>query len=197
MPTPVTLFLAIHHALRRDAHRFPVALCAAAGDDERLAAIARHWEEYRTILVHHHDQEDTLLFPQVLAEVPELAEVVAQLAADHHSLDDLLARVDAAFAALPAGTDACGGLCARLAGVLDRHLDLEEEHLVPVMARGAAGGPGPGGGPQNPSFTLPWLVDGLSPDVADDLVAAMPAEWQAELPAWQAAYRAGPVPSAA
>jgi len=197
MSSPTTLFLAIHHALRRDAHRFPVALRAAAGDDERLAAIARHWDEYRTILVHHHDQEDTLLFPQVLVEEPGLAGTVEQLAADHHSLDDLLAQVDSAFAHLPAAAGACADLCARLAAVLDGHLDLEDERLVPVMERGIIDGPAPGGGPQNPSFTLPWLVDGLAADVADDLVAAMPAEWQVELPAWQAAYRAGPVPSAA
>ncbi|HMG40872.1 MAG TPA: hemerythrin domain-containing protein [Acidimicrobiales bacterium] len=192
-PTPVTLFLAIHHALRRDAHRFPVALRAATD----LPRVARHWDQYREILVFHHDQEDALLFPQVLAEAPELAGVVEQLAADHHSLDDLLVRVDAACAALPAGAAACADLVAHLATVLGRHLDLEEEHLVPVMERGTlADGPAPGGGPQNPAFTLPWLADDLAPDVVTALLAAMPADWRSSFPEWQSAYRTGPVPSA-
>src|SRR5687768_1764010 len=86
-PTPTTFFLAVHHALRRDAHRFPAAI--RAGVDP--VAIAGHWARYRAILVGHHEHEDELLFPLVRADHPELTAVVDRLAADHAALDDVLA----------------------------------------------------------------------------------------------------------
>jgi len=191
-PTPTTLFLTIHHALRRDAHRFPAAV--RGGVDP--AAVAAHWSWYRAVLVEHHETEDERLFPPVLAGFPELAPTVEQLAADHHSLDDLLAELDAAFAALPAHADTCAGLCERLAAVLDRHLDREEEQLVPLMERGAVAGP-PGGGPpgeiDGPEILLPWLVDGVDPRVVEGLLAVLPPALQAGFPAWRDAYGAGPL----
>jgi hypothetical protein len=195
-PTPTTLFLTIHHALRRDAHRFPVAL-RAGGD---LAAAEAHWPWYRAVLVEHHETEDERLFPGVLAAFPDLAPTVEQLAAEHLVVDELLADIDTAFADLAARVDTCAALCERLADVLDRHLDREEEWLVPLMARGAVAGP-PGGGPEvgidEPESQLPWLVDGVDPAVVEGLLAVLPPDLRAGFPAWRDAYGSGPLAGAA
>ena len=96
----------------------------------------------------------------------------------------------------------------RLAAVIDAHLDREEEHLVPVMAAGpgpggppsedgpGAGGPpedGPPGGFDDPAFQLPWLADGLDPQVVDGLLSVLPPSFREGFPAWQAAYGTGPL----
>jgi hypothetical protein len=182
-PTPVTTFLAVHHGLRRDAHRY-----AAGGD---IDGLARHWTQYRAILTLHHQQEDDLLFPLLRAREPHLSSVIDRLDAEHHGLDDLLEDLDAAFAAR--STDEAIVLARRLAEMLDRHLDLEEEHLVPVMAPGGDGPGKPEGDPfggLDPAFVLPWMADGLPDDVVAALLAGLPPDLRDAFPAWQAAYDA-------
>lgn len=210
-PTPSTLFLTVHHGLRRDAARFGPAVLAAAAppyDPERLAAVARHWTAYAEVLLEHHRQEDAWAFPQILTAEPALAEVLARLEGEHHALDGLLARLDAAFARLapdPASAPACAALCRELDDVLAAHLDLEEEHLVAVMDAGHvppppredAGAGGAGGvvggasgpfGPIDPAFALPWMVDDLDPSVAAVVMGILPPDLQAAAPDLIAAY---------
>lgn len=198
-PTPSTFFLTVHHALRRDAHRFPAAI--RAGVDP--AVVAGHWTRYRAILVGHHDHEDELLFPVVRAAHPELGPVLDALAAEHEALDDVLAEVDSAYAGIATDARRAAAAAERLADVVARHLDREEEHLVPVMERdgaeataGAAGPPpdaGPRDGFDDPAFQLPWLTDGLDPGLVEVLLGALPPPLQEAFPGWRAAYGAGPL----
>jgi len=195
-PTPTTFFLTVHHALRRDAHRFPAAV--RAGVDP--AAIAGHWSRYRAILVGHHEHEDELLFPAMRSAHPELAGVLDELAADHEALDDLLAEADAAYAAIAVEAGQAAEVAERLADVVGRHLDREEEHLAPAMERDGAAGPPPDAGPRDgfddPAFQLPWLTDGLDPGLVDVLVDLLPPPLQEAFPGWRATYGAGPLVAA-
>lgn len=162
-PTPATPFLLVHRALRRDL----VLLRAAAGaavepDAGQVGWVQQRWRTFRAVLDDHHAAEDDRLFPALRTAAPGLAPVLDVLDAQHAGLDALLDRVGAAVTALP-GDGAVAAL-DELACVLVPHLDLEEEHLVPVMLRTAAGPPaGGGGGPDD--AVMRWVAEGLDEDV--------------------------------
>lgn len=79
----------------------------------------------------HHEGEDSVLFPHLDGEHPELAEVLARLRAEHHVVAGLLARVRA----LSGAGDGVREELDRLATELEAHLDYEEEQLVPLLNR--------------------------------------------------------------
>lgn len=97
----------------------------------------------------HHMIEDQHYFPQLEALAPQLSRGFAILDRDHQALDGLLARfADRANAAIGAGMtpetpvaalrDASGALLAEtvsLARLLDRHLEDEEDLIVPIILR--------------------------------------------------------------
>ena len=54
----------IHAAVRRDLARLGGALDSVSdGDRKRAADLGRAWRNLRDQLRHHHEQEDTILFP--------------------------------------------------------------------------------------------------------------------------------------
>ncbi|MDP9844352.1 hemerythrin domain-containing protein [Streptosporangium lutulentum] len=79
----------------------------------------------------HHTGEDNVLFPHLADRHPELADVLARLRSEHHVVARLLAQVRALVATGDA--DAIAAELDRLTGELERHLDYEEEQLVPLL----------------------------------------------------------------
>ncbi|MEU6368918.1 hemerythrin domain-containing protein [Streptomyces sp. NPDC046931] len=165
--TAATSFLMIHHALRRDAARFPHALAALnPHDTEQARRLAGHWKLYHWALADHSENEDDSLFPLVTSRAGDLASVMAELEEDHADLDRELDEITRQMERLPeAGAiEAARAATERLQAHLDRHLAQEEKHIVPVLvdrvrpeeiAGGQGGGGrgqggGPGGGPQGP-----------------------------------------------
>lgn len=86
-----------------------------------------------TALDGHHRGEDDALFPALLAERPELADVVRYLRQDHsmiaHLLQGLRAAIDrgASPAELEQHVDGVGA-------IMESHFGYEERQLVPVLA---------------------------------------------------------------
>jgi len=94
----------------------------------------------------HHQIEDHHYFPVLAAQDRRLADGFALRDADHHALDGRLdALAGAANAVLralpgpaPAARDAAGALHAaldRFGGTLERHLEDEEDPVVPVILK--------------------------------------------------------------
>jgi hemerythrin HHE cation binding domain-containing protein len=204
-PSFLSHFLASHRAFRRDAARFPVAVrrIGREGGSEHgpgrspdVGALRRHWGGYQGALAYHHDMEDELLFPQLRSLDPALGEVIDELVVQHHEQDGTIAAVEEAMGRLPAveAVRPASLACDALAAALDRHFDVEEEHLVPVMrARGVepeADGTDeeeqPGDTVQ--AFVMPWVADGLDDDVVTALLEAFPPSMRAAFPGWQADY---------
>ncbi|MDT0461967.1 hemerythrin domain-containing protein [Streptomyces gibsoniae] len=212
--TAATSFLMIHHALRRDAVRFPHALAALNPHDaEQAQRLAGHWKLYHWALADHSENEDDSLFPLVTSRAGELAPVMAELEKDHADLDRELEEITRQMERLPeAGAiEASRAATERLRAHLDRHLALEEKHIVPVLVdrvrpeeiAGGQGG-GPGGGPQGPggaqdgvggAYRPPtWLIsawtdEGLDPAVTDAVLAALPPKFQEQMGAALVGWR--------
>ncbi|MFC4590247.1 hemerythrin domain-containing protein [Sphaerisporangium corydalis] len=131
----------VHRALRREARLLAGLVAAVApGDTGRARVLAGHFGDYRLGLRNHHEGEDELLWPLLLARVDLDAEVVLRMEAQHERIAATLGTLDAAMAAWrrAAGADERDALVAALVqhrAVLVEHLDDEEDHLLPLAAR--------------------------------------------------------------
>ncbi|WP_280267140.1 hemerythrin domain-containing protein [Nocardia wallacei] len=130
----------IHRGLRRES-RLLIRLVAAVapGDTARAAVIAGHFRIYRLGMKNHHEGEDELLWPPLLARVDLGTDVVLRMQAQHERVAATLTRLDAAVSTweVTAGADERDTLVAALTdhrAVLLEHLDDEEATLLPLVA---------------------------------------------------------------
>lgn len=130
----------IHRALRRES-RLLMELVAAVppGDTARAKVLADHFGVYRLGLKNHHEGEDELLWPPLLARVDMEADVILRMEAQHERVAATLTVLDTAVPAwqATAGADERDILVAALAdhrAVLLEHLDDEETTLLPLAA---------------------------------------------------------------
>jgi hemerythrin-like domain-containing protein len=117
-------------------HRAATSLLADAAQRETAPVAAV--EELRDFLVaalrHHHESEDDVLWPQLIAADPAAAGGLAELAAEHEALD---AALDALAAAPVRDAGDRAELSAAAVTVRDlvhRHLEHEEPLLLPALA---------------------------------------------------------------
>ena len=192
--TGVSMFLAAHRGYRRDAARFPAGIRALAERElpaDGVEALRNHWHSFDQALLTHHEMEDSFLFPLYRRSHPELTAVLDQLEEQHHDLDERIADIKGWLAKLP-GPDAVEPAVAAFQAfeeAVNRHLDLEEQHIVPLMLAdppvppqfadpdGNGNGAAPPAGPPADldfAFLAPWLADGLDDDVVSVLLAASP-----------------------
>ncbi|MEV0124883.1 nitroreductase/quinone reductase family protein [Streptomyces sp. NPDC050703] len=97
--------------------------------------IRQHCLAFCDALAFHHTSEDTHLFPVMAGHHPELRATFDRLADEHREV----ARIQGELAALLAGVgdsdpEAFRTELERMSDELTRHLDFEEESLLPVLA---------------------------------------------------------------
>src|SRR5204863_10025459 len=91
------------------------------------------------MLHHHHESEDTLLYPILIERVPEQAAMTQEVAHEHllaQTAIDAAARACAAWRQQPSPEtgEALAGSLDELNAVLQPHLDDEEQTVVPLAA---------------------------------------------------------------
>ncbi|MEV4125780.1 hemerythrin domain-containing protein [Nocardia sp. NPDC049707] len=130
----------VHRGLRRES-RLLIELVAAVapGNTARAAVIADHFRIYRLGLQNHHEGEDELLWPPLLARVDLGTDIILRMEEQHERVAATLTRLDAAVPAweATAGADERDTLVAALTdhrAVLLEHLDDEEATLLPLAA---------------------------------------------------------------
>jgi len=130
----------VHRGLRRES-RLLIELVAGVtpGGTARAEMIANHFRIYRLGLQNHHEGEDELLWPPLLARVDLGTDIILRMEAQHERVAATLTRLDAAVPAweATAGADERDTLVAALTdhrAVLLEHLDDEEATLLPLAA---------------------------------------------------------------
>jgi|SRR6478672_5381531 len=112
------------------------------GDAERMRLAGQIGAAARQSVDHlhgHHRLEDQTMFPQLLRAAPSLARPLNLLEADHIVLNALLGPFEHALAHLPpadasaAAWDAVARAGERVARVARRHIEDEEEIVIPVV----------------------------------------------------------------
>ena len=132
----------VHTMFRREFRLAPGLVRAVEeGDTERSGIVADHLEFLTTVLHDHHTGEDKLLWPKLLARVPEeLAPIVHLMEAQHERVDTLLQQIQEVrprwrATARQADRDELARLSDELFVALVEHLEAEEERLLPIAAR--------------------------------------------------------------
>jgi hypothetical protein len=138
-----TSLLGIHRAMREDCRRLIGALEQLPGGDLRRAtALSRAFDAVARMAADHHEAEDQLLWPLLLAYSPEFTPAAAALEGAHAGLDLALSRVSGGFLRLSTDPTPAGWAMARVRLVHDAevlyellasHLDREEEVVLPAL----------------------------------------------------------------
>jgi hemerythrin-like domain-containing protein len=208
----LTMMYAFHDGLRRDAELIAKSAAASGDDPARLTATHFGWDLVKRFLTIHHRAEDEVLWPRLTALLADRAdelEMLAAMEAEHSRIDPLIAAIDATLADRDGGHADLAGAADAFVTELDAHLTHEEEDALPLIAAklppadwadfadAQRGRIFPGLAPRY----LPWLLDGLTPERADRLIAFFPppvvaqyrSAWKqqyAELNPWATGYGA-------
>jgi hemerythrin-like domain-containing protein len=186
MTAPTTMNALIHHAVRRDLDRLATALDALPeGDADRAGQLERAFANLRRELTHHHEGEDTYVWP-LLAGLGAEPALLTAMESEHAAMSAALAETGDALSALARGgsaadADAARASLARTQAVVGAHLDHEEADLEPLLhdQEGTTewkavtkklrhSSPGDAG-----SF-FAWLTDGMSPTDRASLARSVP-----------------------
>ncbi|MEV6582585.1 hemerythrin domain-containing protein [Streptomyces sp. NPDC051582] len=180
-----------HRAILADIERLAGLLGALAAAAEpagpaRAGAIAGYVHRFNEVVRGHH-RGDQILWPVVLDAVPDAAEAVAgivRFVADHEALDALQADCDAAAARFAAEPGRHAGHLARLLAVqrdlLAAHIEAEERHVLPVIARRVPGAAYAAAQARirqadrsaDPAWSRAWLLSHATEDEARRLMPA-------------------------
>ena len=185
-----TAFLTSHHGFRRDIRQFAGALGRMlAGNTANAGPLGEEWRHYRETLHGHHQMEDTVLFPSIKQQHPELASVIDGLVEEHRKIDPLLEEGDRAFAELAAQVRPAVRVVGSLGGLLHSHLETEETHIVPFI-REAKAFPAPGSEAELELYAqgFAWSSHGIAEDILQKLYELLTPELRAKLPAARAAF---------
>lgn len=194
-------FLRAHECFRRDFARLRDLLASTRllGEADRIA-LAEYWQSLSAVLEHHHENEDRVLFPRLVAAYPAAAAVVHELEEEHAHLGGLIAGINSAVdgVADPAQRRAAAGAARDLEAVVAAHLDAEERRLVPLFPRcfrraewAEMEGENTGELAKNGlfPFVLPWILEGMDGDLAELALEEFgAAAREAYHASWSAAY---------
>ena len=131
-------YRAVHVALRQSARAMAdAAPTLDTCDPRRLRAFRRYWTGYAGEVLAHHTVEDELVFPALIDRVPVAAGLIATTDDDHHRLDVLMRAATTTLEALLPGdrTDRLAATLGELSELMDRHLDLEDADILPLIER--------------------------------------------------------------
>lgn len=131
----------VHRIFRREL-RLATGLvrAVALGDRPRATHLARYLTFVLDTLHHHHSGEDDLLWPKLLARTTPDTQLIHRMQGQH---EQMATAVQAIEHVIPQWTrladttsrDRLADAIERLYAQLSAHLDEEEEHLLPLVAR--------------------------------------------------------------
>jgi len=165
----------IHKAVRRDLDGFGNASTEfPAGDTDRAGAIAKRFQWFDTLLTHHHEGEEEILWP-VLRGTPEDTSEVGELTYEHERIVTTLAAAREAMKHFGVSASAEDAQAARLAigdlkAAASEHFAHEEGEIVelcshadPEALKAAFKKMGRNAPMREGLWFLQWVADGTTP----------------------------------
>lgn len=180
-----------HTMFRREIGLAPALVRGVVrGDAERAVIVADHLQFVDTVLHHHHDGEDTHLWPRLLTRGgAEAAAVVRVMEDQHEAIDKAGAEVrdrSAAWrvTAAPEDGEALANALQHLLALLVEHLATEEEQALPLIEKHITAAEwgqmvaegGEGLAPEDMALIFGMMAYEAEPDTVRDIVASMPPE---------------------
>lgn len=168
-----------------------------AGDAARAELVASYYANVLDLLHGHHEGEDELLTPRLLARAPEHADTISRIGNQHAAVLAALGDAEVAVAAwgsdpsVPKRDDAVTALDALEEGLIP-HLDQEEREILPIAAEHinvAEWGEMPEHGMKSYRGDKLWLILGL---VQEQMSPEQQANMEAHMPPPVLAFWRGP-----
>jgi Hemerythrin HHE cation binding domain len=160
----------LHRVFRNALNNAPRLVGPAAGDGERAEMVGSYYDNVLRLLEVHHDGEDQLLTPRLVARAtPDECADVTRIAQQHVAVLADIAEAEAqigSFRATPTSDNAAtlGDALTTPNASLVPHLDEEEKRVVPIASKYinvAEWGELPGHGIGNFTGDKLWLILGL------------------------------------
>jgi hypothetical protein len=109
------------------------------GDRDRADLVGSYYANVLKLLHAHHEAEDLTIFPMMLERLPEHADVISRVNAEHETVLGALGLAEDAVAAWRAdpsssARDAAVAALGALQPILVGHLDHAEADVVPIIA---------------------------------------------------------------
>ena len=141
-PADMTFMYLFHHAYRRDLADFAAAVPRTPVEEASTwRALEARWELFARVLHHHHESEDTFVWPELMqrATVEERAVLEAR-EAEHAEIDPMLDACRDGLAAMTQRPtrETRDALAVRMAAAreaLGRHLAHEETEAIALLQR--------------------------------------------------------------
>jgi hemerythrin-like domain-containing protein len=171
IPLADTSDMASLHQVFRDAlSATPTYIATVAdGDAGRAELVGSYYDNVLRLLHVHHDGEDELLTPRLLDRNPDQADLIREIAGQHHVVVGSISTAGECIAAWradpsPVNRSAAVDALTTLDTSLTPHLDREELELVPIAAQcinAAEWGELPEHGMRSFDGDKTWLILGL------------------------------------
>lgn len=131
----------VHKAFRREFRQAPGLIRGVAdGGVARAEIVGEHLVDYTTALHHHHESEDEMLWPLLLARVGKLnVDLVRRMEKQHEVVAGMLERVEILLPrwrtrADTATRDELAEVFDQMSVALDEHLADEENEVLPLVS---------------------------------------------------------------
>lgn len=178
----------IHAAVRRDLARFEAALRSFPdGDGDRARRLRRAWATVDRQLHHHHESEDAYVWPYVRGLGVADPALLDAMEGEHQAMAAGLDAVSSALDTLAtypttARAEAAADVVAETARVTLRHLEHEEDEVMPIINERvdtpewkAVEKQLRKGSPAMSGELFAWLQDGGDPRAIASLAGTVPA----------------------
>jgi hemerythrin-like domain-containing protein len=135
-PADTRMMGIVHSALRRDLERSRIVLTAGTVPDARRRALAEHLVWMMDFLHHHHEGEDSGLYPLVRAKDAKLGAILDSMNSEHEAIVPAMDEVKVAARSWAQDPTIAPRVLAAIEGldvVLGPHLKHEEEEMMPLV----------------------------------------------------------------
>jgi Spy/CpxP family protein refolding chaperone len=129
----------IHRVFRREFGLLPDLIASVTvGDTKRAALVGEHLTDVVFALHHHHEGEDDLLWPPLLATATLEEDLIHRMESQHTALSTALDQIDKlvpawAATANQADRDALATAVEQAAAILGEHMGEEEQKILPLV----------------------------------------------------------------
>ncbi|GAC1386837.1 MAG: hypothetical protein NVS3B21_14830 [Acidimicrobiales bacterium] len=177
--------LAIHRAVRRDASRLAAAL--AEGQEIPAKAVRAYWNTTAAQLHHHHDFEDTVVWPLLGERLGGGVEaLLARNAHEHEVMASVMDAFDAALDTMTNEPAIAREALVRMQEAIETHLAHEEADVLPFIPEAftmddIAFFQAEDAKTNAPDEFLPWMLDDTPQADYAFFTGPMPAPVRAQL----------------
>jgi iron-sulfur cluster repair protein YtfE (RIC family) len=139
MPSDPFQMAMIHPTFRMEFGNLPGLIRAVApGDTERSALVGDYLDNMISVLHHHHEAEDEVLWPKLHIRIPRCHGEIQRAEDEHAGISELIDKVQSLRPSWRGSADShlaqqLSGAVDELSAGINEHFEHEEQNIVPLI----------------------------------------------------------------